>query len=60
MKTFKISYSEYVPTYDMEIKAESMSEAVDEVRYIMLFEKNMDIDIWNIEEKIEAISKDKN
>ena len=59
MKKFKISYSEYVPTYDIEIRAESMSEAVNEVRYIMLIEKDIDIDIWNIEEKVEATSKDK-
>ena len=59
MKIFKISYSEDVPAYDIEIKAKSMSEAVNEVRYIMLIEKDIDIDIWNIEEKGEITNKDK-
>ena len=59
MKTFKISYSEDVPVYDIEVEAENISEAVDKAEEIISDEKDIEIDIWNIEEKVEATSKDK-
>ena len=58
MKIFKISYSEDVPVYDIEVEAENISEAVDKAEQIIFDEKDIEIDIWNIEEKAEVISND--
>jgi len=59
MKKFRIAYSEFVPVYDIEVEAENISEAVDKAEEIIFDEKDIEIDIWNIEEKAEITSKDK-
>ena len=59
MKTFKISYSEDVPVYDIEVEPENISEAVDKAEEIIFDEQDIEIDIWNIEEKVEVTSKEK-
>ena len=52
MKIFKIKYSEDIPVYDIEVEAENISKTVDKARNIIFDEKDIEIDIWNIEEKM--------
>ena len=52
MKIFKIKYSEDIPVYDIEVEAENISKAEDKARNIIFDEKDIEIDIWNIEEKM--------
>ena len=59
MKIFKICYSEDVPTYDIEVEAEDMCKAVDKAKEIIFDEKDIEVDIWNIEEKAKVTTNDK-
>ena len=59
MKIFRIAYSEDVPVYDIEVEAENMSEAADKTEEIIFNEKDIEIDIWNIEEKVGVSIKGK-
>mgnify|MGYP005648966007 FL=1 len=52
MKIFRISYSEFVPTYDIEIEAENESEAYDKAKEILTESLDEEPDIWNVEEKL--------
>ena len=57
MKTFKISYSEDVPVYDIEVEAENESEAYDKAKEILTESLDEEPDFWNC---IEVKEKDKN
>ena len=53
MKIFNICYSKDVPTYNMDVEAEDMSEAVDKAKNIIYDGKGIEVDIWHVEEKVE-------
>jgi|TARA_B110000971_G_C19573983_1_gene304299 hypothetical protein len=52
MKIFKIYYSEFVPTYDIEVEAEDRFEALDKAKVILCESLDEEPDIWNVEEKL--------
>ena len=57
MKIFKIYYSEFVPTYDIEVEAENESKAYDKAKEILCESLDEEPDFWNC---IEVKEKDKN
>ena len=59
MKILNICYSKNVPTYNMDVEAEDMSEAVDKAKNIIYDEKGIEVDIWHVEEKVELTTSDK-
>ena len=57
MKIFKITYSEFVPTYDIEVEAENESKAYDKAKEILCESLDEEPVFWNC---IEVKEKDKN
>ncbi|MCH1613475.1 MAG: hypothetical protein L7S72_09285 [Flavobacteriales bacterium] len=50
MKIFKVTYSEFVPTYDIEVEAENESEAYDKAKETLCESLGEEPDFWNCEE----------
>ena len=57
MKIFKITYSEFVPCYDIEVEAENVSKAYEIARDILSEKLGEEPDFWRCEE---VKQKDKN
>ena len=50
MKLFKVTYSEFVPCYDIEVEAENESDAYDKAKEILCETLDEEPDFWNVEE----------
>ncbi len=55
MKIFKITYSEFVPCYDIEVEAEDELKAYDKAKEVLSDTDIGDFKIWRVEE----VKKDK-
>ena len=55
MKIFKITYSEFVPCYDIEVEAENESEAHDKAKEVLADSLDEEPEFWGVEE----VKKDK-
>ena len=50
MKIFKVTYSEFVPCYDIEVEAENEYDATDKAQEILRETLDEEPEIWNVEE----------
>ena len=55
MKIFKITYSEFVPCYDIEVEAENVSKAYDKAKEVLADSLDEEPEFWGVEE----VKKDK-
>lgn len=57
MKIFKVTYSEFVPCYDIEVEADGKLDAISKAKDILWDTLNDEPEIWNVEEVKEVKKK---